>query len=103
MINLTTSAGFVPTLDLINYQNKKEDSLWYLKMKIFSTKPKPPLTPILNENMERPVLTISKIDQFGLMTVDFSEELILPKDVKNTVNKTALFIYLTPLNDAFTP
>ena len=53
--------------------------------------------------MERPVLTISKIDQFGLMTVEFSEELTLPNDATNAVNKTALSIYLTPLNDAFTP
>ena len=72
-------------------------------MKIFSTKPKPPPTPIINEDMERPELIISKIDQFGLMTIDFSEELILPNDATNAVNKTALFIYLTPLDDAFTP
>ena len=72
-------------------------------MKIFPTKTNPPPTPILNEDIERPELTISKIDQFGLMTVEFSEELTLPNDATNAVDKTALSIYLTPLDDAFTP
>ena len=59
--------------------------------------------PVLPEKA-RPTMKISKVDRFGLVTVAFSEELVLPpKEALSLIDEKVLDISVTPTNPALTP
>ena len=87
-----------------NSKEENQDSFWFLKINVYHFEPVFSDEDSQEESgMERPKFKSSEIDNSGLITVHFSQDLIIPMNATSVINSASLEIKLKPLNDAFTP
>ena len=97
------------TINTVDSHNN-EESFWYLKIKVDHYDPSSVFGGQINRDhdlidysYERPFLEISDISQSGLVTIQFSETLIVPPNAQVMIDSRVLELALTPQNEAFTP